>query len=157
LCIERLCTQGRWNPELVNVFGAAARYRRAIACRSHADARPDKSALQTGKIQSCYFPADETASRRRGNDLGTTIKYLRKTTSGAAGIGLVTTINCRLVGNFPIAQSPWKAPHAHSTKNVKEIQIMREKQMKIFANHRTAAIFRTRARNARRVPPRATA
>jgi hypothetical protein len=28
------------------------------------------------------------ASRRRGNDLGTTIKYLRKTTSGAAGIDL---------------------------------------------------------------------
>ena len=30
--------------------------------------------------------------RSRGNDLGTTIKYLRKTTSGAAGIGLCTTI-----------------------------------------------------------------
>jgi hypothetical protein len=29
-----------------------------------------------------------TTSRRRGSDLGTTIKYLRKTTSGAAGIGL---------------------------------------------------------------------
>jgi hypothetical protein len=28
------------------------------------------------------------ALRRRGNNLGTTIKYLRKTTSGAAGIGL---------------------------------------------------------------------
>jgi|AntAceMinimDraft_5_1070358.scaffolds.fasta_scaffold87721_2 hypothetical protein len=28
------------------------------------------------------------ASRHRGNNLGTTIKYLRKTTSGAAGIGL---------------------------------------------------------------------
>jgi hypothetical protein len=30
--------------------------------------------------------------RSRGNGLGTTIKYLRKTTSGAAGIGLGTTI-----------------------------------------------------------------
>ena len=30
-------------------------------------------------------------SERRGNDLGTTIKYMRKTTSGAAGIGLDTT------------------------------------------------------------------
>jgi hypothetical protein len=28
------------------------------------------------------------ASRRRGNDLGTTFKYLRRTTSSAAGIGL---------------------------------------------------------------------
>jgi hypothetical protein len=32
--------------------------------------------------------------RGRGNDLGTTIKYLRKITSGAAGIGLGTTLNC---------------------------------------------------------------
>jgi hypothetical protein len=31
--------------------------------------------------------------RGRGNDLGTTIKYLRKTASGAAGIGLGTAIN----------------------------------------------------------------
>jgi hypothetical protein len=30
--------------------------------------------------------------RGRGNDLGTATKYLRKTTSGAAGIGLGTTI-----------------------------------------------------------------
>jgi hypothetical protein len=41
--------------------------------------------------QSCSSPA-ATALRRRGNDLGTTIKYLRKTTSGAAGIGLGTTV-----------------------------------------------------------------
>jgi hypothetical protein len=41
--------------------------------------------------QSCSSP-NATASRRRGNDLGTTIKYLRKTTSGAAGIGLGSTI-----------------------------------------------------------------
>jgi hypothetical protein len=59
---------------------------------------PDNSALQTGKIysfsaahqQSCSRPA-ATASRRRGNDLGETTKYLRYTTSGAAGNGLVTT------------------------------------------------------------------
>ena len=30
--------------------------------------------------------------RGRGNDLGTTTKYLRNTTSGATGIGLGTTI-----------------------------------------------------------------
>jgi hypothetical protein len=41
--------------------------------------------------QSCFSPAT-TASRRRGNDLGTTIKYLRKTTCGAAGISLGTKI-----------------------------------------------------------------
>jgi hypothetical protein len=34
-----------------------------------------------------------TASRRRGIDLGNTMNYLRKTTSGAAGIGQGTTIN----------------------------------------------------------------
>jgi hypothetical protein len=38
--------------------------------------------------QICSSPA-ANASRRRGNDLGTTIKYLRKTTSGAEGIGLI--------------------------------------------------------------------
>ena len=39
------------------------------------------------------FPSSAaTASRNRGNDLSTTIKYLRKTTGGAAGIGLGTTI-----------------------------------------------------------------
>jgi hypothetical protein len=41
--------------------------------------------------QSCPSPA-AAASRRRGNDLGTTIKYLRKATSAAAGIGLGTMI-----------------------------------------------------------------
>jgi hypothetical protein len=35
-------------------------------------------------------PAAKT-SRRRGNDLGTTIKYLRKTTSSTADIGPGTT------------------------------------------------------------------
>jgi hypothetical protein len=67
----------------------AARYRRATVGSNHYDAQPDNSALQTGKIY--YFPLCSspaaTASRRRGNDLGTTAKYLR----GAAGIGLGTT------------------------------------------------------------------
>jgi hypothetical protein len=37
--------------------------------------------------QICSSPAVQ-ALRRRGNDLGTTTMYLRKTTNGAAGIGL---------------------------------------------------------------------
>jgi hypothetical protein len=53
------------------------------------------SALHKGKIYSfpwhffqiCSSPA-AAASRRRGNDLGTTIKYLRNTAIGATGIGL---------------------------------------------------------------------
>jgi hypothetical protein len=45
----------------------------------------------SAKSAEFSFPA-ATASRRRGNDLGTTIKYLRKTTSGAAGIGLGTAV-----------------------------------------------------------------
>jgi hypothetical protein len=36
-----LCTQERWNPELVNIFGMAARYRRASVGSSHDDAHPD--------------------------------------------------------------------------------------------------------------------
>jgi hypothetical protein len=41
--------------------------------------------------QSCTTYA-ATASRRRGSDLGITIKYLPKKTGGATGIGLGTTI-----------------------------------------------------------------
>jgi membrane protein YqaA with SNARE-associated domain len=37
--------------------------------------------------------AAATASRRCGNDLGTTVMYLRKTTSGTAGNGQGTAIN----------------------------------------------------------------
>ena len=55
--------------------------------------------LHTGKIyffsaalQQIGSSSAATAPQRRGNDLGTTIKYLRKTTSGAAGIGLGTTM-----------------------------------------------------------------
>jgi hypothetical protein len=59
---------------------------------------PDNSALHMGKI--CSFPLHISRvvllllrqRRGRGNDLGTTIKNLRKTTSGAAGIGLGATI-----------------------------------------------------------------
>jgi hypothetical protein len=49
-----LCTQKRWNPELVSIFGAANRYRRATVGSSHDDAQPDISTLHTGKIYS--FP-----------------------------------------------------------------------------------------------------
>jgi hypothetical protein len=45
--------------------------------------------LRASAAHQQIFPSlAAAASRRRGNDLGTTIKYLRKTTSGAAGIGL---------------------------------------------------------------------
>jgi hypothetical protein len=83
------------NPKVVNIFGAATRYRRAKVGSSHDDAHPGNSTLHTGKIYS--FPLHNQLScsslaarapRRHGKDLGTTIKYLRKTTSGAAGIGL---------------------------------------------------------------------
>jgi hypothetical protein len=38
--------------------------------------------------QQICFSSAAAVSRRRGSDLGTTIKYLRKTTSGTAGISL---------------------------------------------------------------------
>jgi hypothetical protein len=43
--------------------------------------------FSAARQQICSSPA-ATASRHRGNDLGTTIKYLLKTASGAAVIGL---------------------------------------------------------------------
>jgi hypothetical protein len=49
---EKLCTHGRWNPVVANIFGAASRYRRATVGSSHDDAHPGNSALHTGKI---YF------------------------------------------------------------------------------------------------------
>jgi hypothetical protein len=45
LCVEWLCTQERWNPIVIIIFGAAARYRRATAGSSHDDVHPDKSTL----------------------------------------------------------------------------------------------------------------
>jgi hypothetical protein len=91
LCVGWLCTQERWNPKVANILGTAAHYRRATAGSSHDGKRPNNSSLHATNQQSCPFPA-AAASRRRRNDLGTTIKYLRETTSGAAGIGLGTTI-----------------------------------------------------------------
>jgi hypothetical protein len=49
-----LCNQERWYPELVNTFGASARYRRATVGSSYDDAHLDNSTLITGKINS--FP-----------------------------------------------------------------------------------------------------
>jgi hypothetical protein len=50
-----LCTQERyWNPEVVNIFCAVARYRRATVGSSHDDAHPDNSKQLAGKIYS--FP-----------------------------------------------------------------------------------------------------
>jgi hypothetical protein len=47
----------------------------------------------TAAHQQSFSSPAATASQRRDNDLGTTTKYyLRKTTSGAAGIGLGITI-----------------------------------------------------------------
>jgi hypothetical protein len=52
VCVEWLCTEERWNPEVVNIFGAAARYRQATAGSSHYDAHPDNLTLHAGKIYS---------------------------------------------------------------------------------------------------------
>jgi hypothetical protein len=49
--IERLCTQGRWNPEVAIIYGAAARYRQATVGSSHDDAHPDNSTLHTGAVR----------------------------------------------------------------------------------------------------------
>jgi hypothetical protein len=46
-CVEWLCTQERWNPEVAIIFGAAARYRRAAVGSCHDGAHLDNSALRT--------------------------------------------------------------------------------------------------------------
>jgi phage gp36-like protein len=46
------------------------------------------------QISRFFFSLAAAASRSLGNDLGTTIKYLEKTTSGAAGIGLGAPGKC---------------------------------------------------------------
>jgi hypothetical protein len=51
-CVEWMCTQERWNPDVVNIYGAAARYHRATFGDSHDGAHPDNSTLHTGKIYS---------------------------------------------------------------------------------------------------------
>ena len=43
-----------WNPELVNIIGAAARYRRVKVSSTYDGVHPDNSTLNTGKIYS--FP-----------------------------------------------------------------------------------------------------
>jgi hypothetical protein len=84
LCAEWLCTQGRSNPEVANIFGAAARHRRATVGSSHDDAHAGNSTLHTGKIYTSPLYICRAAllllRRRRGaagSDLGDTIKYLR--------------------------------------------------------------------------------
>jgi hypothetical protein len=49
--IEWMCTQERWTPEVIILFGAAARYRRATVGSSHDNAHPDNSALHTGAVR----------------------------------------------------------------------------------------------------------
>jgi hypothetical protein len=67
------------------------------APRESALAHPDNSALQAGEIFSFSLHISRVLHhllrkrRGRGNDLGTSTKYLRKTTTGAAEIGLGTT------------------------------------------------------------------
>jgi hypothetical protein len=80
---RRLCTQERQNPEVVIRTGAAASTA-GLQGSSHDDAHPDNSTLQTGKIYSvplgiCRVVLLLLRQRRgaAGNDLGTTIKYLR--------------------------------------------------------------------------------
>jgi hypothetical protein len=71
--IELLCTRGRWNPKVTTIFGAAARYRRAIVFSSHDDAHPDNSELLTGAVRphtgfwrssSSYRPVGAMAVRK---------------------------------------------------------------------------------------------
>jgi hypothetical protein len=50
--IKWLCIQERRNPEVVIIFGTAARYRWATLCSSHDDTRQDNSALYTGAIRT---------------------------------------------------------------------------------------------------------
>ena len=68
--IEWMCTQERWNPEVVIVPGAAARYRRATAGSSHDDSHPYTSALHTGAarppsgfVRSVFFISLRTGRR----------------------------------------------------------------------------------------------
>jgi len=49
---EWLCTQERWNQEVVIIFGMAARYRRATAGGSHKNRHPENFTLHTGAVCS---------------------------------------------------------------------------------------------------------
>jgi hypothetical protein len=71
---------------------------RATVGSSHDDARPDNSTLHTGNIylfslHISRFVLLLLRQRRGAAAAGTTIKYLRKTTSGTVDIGLGTTPN----------------------------------------------------------------
>jgi hypothetical protein len=66
-CVEWLCTQERWNPEVAILFGAAANYRRATAGGSHDDAHLNNLTLHagavcsyTGFIESLFFISPRT-------------------------------------------------------------------------------------------------
>jgi hypothetical protein len=51
-CVEWLCTQERWNPEVtIIILGAAARYRRTTVGSSHDGVFPDNSTLHTGMVR----------------------------------------------------------------------------------------------------------
>jgi hypothetical protein len=93
------------------------------APRASALAHQDNSALQTGK--KCSFPLHTSRvalfllrqRRGRGNDLGATMKSLKKITSGAAGIGLGTTIKYprRTTGALVGVRVPSKTPITRSS------------------------------------------
>ena len=69
---EWLCTQERWNLEVVIMFGTAARYRRAIVGSSYDDAHPDNPTLHTravcphlGFVESLFFISSRTGNSPR--------------------------------------------------------------------------------------------
>jgi hypothetical protein len=69
---EWLCTQERWNLEVVIMFGTAARYRRATVGSSHDDAHPDNPTLHKGAVrphpgfvESLFFITSRTGNRTR--------------------------------------------------------------------------------------------
>jgi hypothetical protein len=66
-CVEWLCTQERWNPGIVIIFGAAAGYCRAAVGSSHGDAHPDDVPVHTeaahphtGFVGSLFFKSLRT-------------------------------------------------------------------------------------------------
>jgi hypothetical protein len=66
---------GSWNPEVANIFDAAARYRWVTVGSSHDDAHPDNSRLHTGKIYSFPLRISRVALlllRQRRGAAGTT-------------------------------------------------------------------------------------
>jgi hypothetical protein len=91
----------------VNIFDAAACYRRAAVGSSRDEAQPSISTPQAANFFS--FPLHirrfvllqlQHHRSAAGSDLGTKIKYLKKTTSGATGSGLATTTKYRATHNW---------------------------------------------------------